>query len=220
MRKPLKPFRACMPLLLVLAAGCGAVQVRPEANLPTALVRPIPARVALVLDPELRGYKHVESRQGNDWTVDLGPGHAKMMESIFKASLGDVQVFGSVEEAAAAAGLQAIFKPGIEQYSFATARDTTGGYWAVTIRYRIGVLSPDGQQVDSLALTGYGSARDKGGSGKSLTNASHAAMRDAAAKFLVQLPRQSVAAQLRGGQVVQAGAAAVVDEIEAVPIEP
>lgn len=222
MRKPLKTPRACLPLLLVLAAGCGGVQVRPDPDLPQPLVRPLPARAALVLDAELRGYQHVETRYGSSWTVDLGPGHAKMLESIFKASLGDLQTFGSVEEAGAASGLQAIFRPSIEQYSFATARDTSGGYWAVTIRYRIGVLTPDGQQAESLALTGYGSSRDKGGNTASLTRATQAAMRDAAAKFLVQLPRQGVAAQLRSGQVIQlgAGTAIAVDEIEAVPIEP
>ena len=51
-----------------------------------------------------------------------------------------------------------MFAPHIEQYSFATARETSGAYWAVTIRYRIGVLSPQGEPVDTLTLTGYGSA--------------------------------------------------------------
>jgi hypothetical protein len=176
----------------------------------------------LLLDGTLRNYKHEESRQGGNWSVDLGPGHVEMMESIFKATFGDVPVFSNLDEAISTQGLLAIFQPQIEQYSFATARDTSGGYWAVTIRYRIGVLTPTGQPADSLAMTGYGSARDKGTSTTALNNATLSAMRDASAKFLVQMPRQPVAAQLREGHVVQAGVARapVKDEIELVPIEP
>ena len=221
MRQSLK--FACAALLGPLVfGGCTGVQVKPDPDLPTPLVRPMPANVGLVLGTELSGYRHDETRQGGDWTVELGPGHVEEFESIFRASFSELQVFPSLDAARAAAGLQAIFQPGIEQYSFTTARDTTGGYWAVTIRYRIAVLTPAGEQADVLSLTGYGSARDKGGSQKSLEGATLSAMRDAAAKFLVQLPRQPLAAQLRAGQVVQVGAAAAVavDAIELVPIEP
>lgn len=220
MRQSLK--FACAALLgSLLFAGCTGVQVRPDPDLPKPLVRPMPANVGLVLGTELSGYRHEETRQGDDWTIDLGPGHVEEFEDIFRASFSDVQVFPSLDAARAATGLQAIFQPGIEQYSFTTARDTSGGYWAVTIRYRIAVLTPAGEQADALSLTGYGSARDKGGSHKSLEGATLSAMRDAAAKFLVQLPRQPLATQLRAGQVVQAGTAAItVDAIALVPIEP
>lgn len=224
MREPLKPVRV-LPAACLLAAlaGCGAVQVKPEPTLPRALIEPMPARVGLVLDSQLRGYRHEETRYGSDWSVDLGPGHVKMMESVFGASFGaGVTRFDDLDAARAATGLQAVFVPGIEQYSFATARDTSGGYWAVTIRYRIGVLTPEGEPADALSLTGYGSARDDGGNGASLTRATSAAMRDAAAKFLVQLPRQGLATQLRAGEIVKVSdsVALAVDAIEVVPIEP
>ena len=78
-----------------------------------------------------------------------------------------------------------------------------GGYWAATIRYRMGVFSPTGQPVDSLTLTGYGNSFDDGGA-EDVAGSCHAvaAMRDASAKFLVQLPRQPIAARLAAGQVI------------------
>lgn len=221
MRESLKRLLCALPLALLLGA-CGGVIIKPDAPLPRPLLQPLPVRAGLVLGPELRGYKHEETRYGSDWLVELGPGHVTMMESVFAASFGDLQRFASVGEAAAATGLQAIFEPRIELYSFATARDTTGGHWAVTIRYRIGVMSPDGQPADTLMLTGYGSSRAGGGNGPSLSRATLSAMRDAAAKFLVQLPRHPLALQLKEGGVVKvaSGAAVAVDEIEAVPIDP
>ena len=221
MRQSLKTLSCVLAPALLLAA-CGGVQIRPEATLPQALLQPLPARAGLVLGPALRDYVHEETRYGSTWKVELGPGHVKMMESVFSQSFRDLVKFDGLDAARAGSGLQALFEPAIEQYSFATARDTSGGYWAVTIRYRIGVLTPDGRPADALTLTGYGSSRDDGGNGKALSRATLAAMRDAAAKFLVQLPRQPLAAQLKSGQVLQVSenAAVVVDVIEAVPIEP
>jgi hypothetical protein len=47
-------------------------------------------------------------------------------------------------------------------------------------------------------------------------------MRDTSAKFLVQLPRQPIAARLASGQVIDVPTAPVLtaDAIEAVPINP
>jgi hypothetical protein len=114
-----------------------------------------------------------------------------------------------------------IFQPAIEEFSFVSSRETAG-HWAVTIRYRIGVLDPAGEAVDIFTLTGYGSSIGEHGSEASLTAATGAAMRDAAAKFLVQMPRQALAQKLATGQAVSQADKAVVnvDVVEMVPIEP
>jgi hypothetical protein len=209
-------------LVIPALTGCGGVLVKPDQALPKPLMVPMSASAGLVLDSELRGYVHDETRYSSEWKVELGAGHVRLFESVFAASFASAQTFPSVEEARAASGLQAIFQPHIEQFSFATARDTSGGYWAVTIRYRIGVLTPMGEEADSLTLTGYGSAAAKGGSDGALTRATLAAMRDAAAKLLVQLPRQPIAVLLREGKPlpVATTSSVIIDQIEAVPIEP
>ena len=51
----------------------------------------------------------------------------------------------------------AIFEPRIEQFSFASAKETGGVYCAVTIRYQILIYAPNGELIDTLTLTGYGS---------------------------------------------------------------
>ena len=208
-----------VPLLVALAA-CGPVSIRPEQVLPRALLTPMTAQTGVVMTGELRNYRHEETRGGTDWQIDLGPGHVKLVEQMFAASFKTARIFKSLEEARAEQDLNVLFVPRIEQYSFATSRDTAGGYYAVTIRYRIDVYTPAGEAADSLTLTGYGSSLDKGGAGKSLERATVAAMRDAGAKFLVQLPRQPRIAALRNGEPLTPGLPATeVDEIETVPIE-
>ncbi|MEO8307554.1 MAG: hypothetical protein ABI616_05895 [Pseudomonadota bacterium] len=210
-------------LPLVLLGGCGPTIVKPQYQMPHALIVPVNARVGLIVDDELRAYHHDETRSGTDWKVELGAVTAKMWEDILKTSFTEVRVFNSLDEAiAGSANLQILAQPRIEQFSFATDRETAGGYWAATIRYRLGVFSPTGQPVDSLTLTGYGNSYDEGGAKSSLNHAAYAAMRDTSAKFLVQLPRQPIAARLASGQIIDVPAAPVLtaDVIEAVPINP
>jgi hypothetical protein len=207
---------------LLLLAACGGVKVRPDYDLPKPLMQPMTARAGLVLDESLRRYVHEETRAGGNWKIDLGPGHEKLFRSVFGSSFQSLEVFNDLAAARAATGLQAIFEPSIEQYSFVTARETSSSYWAVTLRYRILVLDPAGEQVDALTLNGYGSALGTRGTEGSLIAATHSAMRDAASKFLVQMPRQGLAQKLVAGQPLSSADRAVVrvDIVEAVPIEP
>ncbi|HRX89521.1 MAG TPA: hypothetical protein P5528_08745 [Steroidobacteraceae bacterium] len=218
---------AAAGLLALALAGCGGVMVQPDGELPAALIEKVDAKVGVVITPELRDYTHDETRAGVSWQAQLGPGHVKYAEQLFSASFREVQMTTSLDEAKAATGLAAIFEPRIEQYSFATARDTGAGYYAVTIGYRLNVYAPTAELVDSLTVSGYGSAPAAGMSGeKPLAVATFAAMRDAAAKFLVQFPELAVAQVLREGRALTAESAAktlaasatAADVIETVPI--
>lgn len=208
---------------LAALTACGGVSIKPEEVLPQPLLQPMPAAVGLVLPNELRNYVHKETRWGVDWQVGLGPGHVRLMHDIFKDSFQRVEEFQDLAAARAASGLKALFEPTIDQYSFVSDRDTGGRYYAVTIRYRINLYTPQGEKFDTLTLTGYGSALAKGiSSGGPLQHATLAAMRDAAAKFLVQFPQQAAGQQLAHDQPLTQQSAATTAEnlqIEAVPIE-
>jgi hypothetical protein len=210
-----------------LAAGCGGVAIKPESKLPAALITKLPVAVGVVVTGDMRNFKHAETRAGVSWAADLGPGHLKFAEQLFTAGFRDARVFDSLDAAKASSGLGAIFEPRIEQYSFATGRETGGNYYAVTIRYRINVYAPTGESVDTLTLTGYGNSLAKGLSGsKPLELASAGAMRDASAKFLVQFPDIGLAKSLKAGQPLTvadkpsavAATGTSADVIEAVPI--
>jgi len=210
-------------MLALALSGCGAVKIQPQPKLPHALIEPLPADVALVLPHELRDYRHKETRWDADWVIELGPGDVRLMQQIFAAEFRHVTEFPDLAAARAASGIQGVFEPLLDQYSFLTANDTGGRYYAATIRYRINLYTPQGERCDTLTLTGYGSALAQGmSSGHPLEVATLAAMRDAAAKFLVQFPEQPAGAQLARGQALAvAPAAADTDalHIEAVPIE-
>ena len=215
------------PALLLMMMGvlvaCGDVSIKPEARLPKPLIVPIPAAVGLIIPAETRKYVDAETRFGIDWKVDLGPGEVRLMRDTFGDLFQHVEEFKNLESARAGKDLKALFETRVDQYSFVTARETGGRYYAVTIRYRINLYTPQGEKVDSYTLMGYGNSLAMGMSGgKPLTQATVGAMRDAAAKFLVQFPEQPAGQQLARNEVIVADEPATSAEaalIEAVPLD-
>lgn len=215
---------------LALLAGCGDVEVAADVEFPKPLVQPMPVNMGIYYSDEFRGYTHQEERWGVEWKIDLGRYHVRMTDRLFAAAFRDTTVVKNPKAAESAGNVRAVVEPRIEQYSFITPRDTGAKYYAVTIRYRLNVFAPDGQLADSLTFTGYGSAPSGGMSTTNpMINATKAAMRDAAAKFLVQFPQQDVAQRISNGQPLieaqapqavagtpEAGSGEVV--MEAVPI--
>jgi len=207
---------ASLPLASMML-GCPSVAVRPEGELPKPLIVPTPAKVGVVVTPEAGNYTHKESRASVDYTAELGPSHKHLVEEIFKAEFTEAKLFESVDAARLEPGLMAIFEPRIEQFSFASARETGGIYCAVTIRYQIAIYAPNGEVVDTLTLTGYGSgpAPKIGNGEEELAIAAFNAMRDAAAKFLTQFPGLEVAKPLLASQALQAKAQPLPGSAEA-----
>ncbi len=178
--------------------GCAKVAIRPEGDLPKPLIVATPSKVGVVITPDEATYTHKESRASVDYEADLGPSHKHLVKEIFDAEFAEAKMFDSVDAARAEPGLMAIFEPRIDQYSFANAKETGGVYCAVTIRYNIAIYAPNGEQVDTLTLTGYGSgpAPKIGNGEEELAIATYAAMRDAAAKFLTQFQGLEIAKPL------------------------
>ncbi|MFL6601244.1 MAG: hypothetical protein ACJ8R9_07905 [Steroidobacteraceae bacterium] len=209
--------------LTILLCACGDVSIKPEAILPKPLIVKIPADVGLIIPPDTRKYVDRQTRFGVDWKVDLGPGEVRLMQEVFKDLFQHVEEFKDLEAARASKDLKALFETRVDQYSFVTARETKGRYYAVTIRYRINLYTPQGEKVDSYTLTGYGNSLAVGMSGgKPLAQATVGAMRDAAAKFLVQFPEQPSGQQLARNEPVVAdkpSTSAEAAQIEAVPID-
>jgi hypothetical protein len=201
----------------LLLLGCTTVAVEPEGELPDALIIATPAKVGVVVSGETANYVHKESRASVDYEAKIGPAHKQMVKEVFEDAFTQAIMFDTVDAARLEPGLQAIFEPRIEQFSFAMAKETGGVYCAVTIRYQIHIYAPTGELIDTLTLTGYGSgpAPKLGNGAEELSMAGYAAMRDAAAKFLTQFNTLEVAKPLLASQALKPKAALVPGSTEA-----
>lgn len=183
-----------LALLGIALAGCGSVSLVASTNIPTPLVSKVPVTVALHVPKEFAGYVHKEERWSTDWNVDLGKAQADGITRLMTAMFDHVVIVDSVNAGAAAGGeIKAILEPSVEEYAFVTPRDAGSPFFAVSIKYRVNVYSPDGRLADSWGFTGYGTSPSQGlSSSTPLATATALALRDAGAKLAVEFREQAI----------------------------
>jgi hypothetical protein len=192
-------------VLLVVLAGCGAVKVQPQTQLPPPLIDKLPVTVAVYFPAEFRNYTYKEQRNQVDYEFELGPAHVAKLKRLLQAMFSRVvEVDDPAKALAAAPDVKLVLEPRFEDYAFLTPRDMVGDFYTVTIRYRLNLYNPRGERVDGYVFTGYGRRKSGAMSGtEPLVRATERAMRDAGAKLAIELPDQeSVRRLLAGTDVV------------------
>ncbi|HMN44966.1 MAG TPA: hypothetical protein PKE27_10350 [Povalibacter sp.] len=175
-------------------AACGPVKLVATTNIPTPLVVKIPVAVAVHVPQEFSTFAHDEERSGTDWHIDLGKAQTDGLMRLLNAMFERVIVVDDVNAVPqAGADVRAVLEPAVEEYAFVTPRDAGSPFYAVSIKYRINVYTPDGRLADSWGFTGYGTAPSQGiASDEPLTQATALALRDAGAKLAVEFRDQAI----------------------------
>jgi len=183
---------ALASVLLPLLA-CQPVRFEATTNIPRPLLTPIPVTIGLYLPEEFKKYVHQEERWSVDWEVDLGTAQTDGITRLVTAMFERVVVLDSIMGAVADPQIRAVLEPELEQYSFVTPRDAGAQFYAVSLKYRVGLYTPDGKLVESWPFTGYGSVEASGFGGEDpLRRATAMAMRDAGAKLAVEFRQQAM----------------------------
>ncbi|MET0656729.1 MAG: hypothetical protein ABW110_01050 [Steroidobacteraceae bacterium] len=193
------PARAL--LLVALGAGvltaCFPIKFEARMPLPQPLIAKMPFAVALHVPSEFSSFSQKEKRWSVNWEVALGKAQAEGFTNLLTAMFDRVVVVDSVDAAMHGEPVRAILEPAIEEYAFVTPRDAGSSFFAVSIKYRMGIYTPEGKLADSWAFTGYGSAPTSGMSDEdSLQRATALALRDAAAKLAVEFRDQEIVREL------------------------
>lgn len=169
-------------------------------SLPEPLITRMPVAVALHIPPEFSTFTQKEKRSSVQWEISLGKAQTEGFTRLLNAMFERVIVVDSIEAATRGEPVRAILEPMIDEYNFVTPRDAGASFFAVSIKYRMGIYTPDGKLADSWAFTGYGSAPTAGMSDEdSLHRATTLALRDAAAKLAVEFRDQEIVRELLPG---------------------
>jgi hypothetical protein len=191
-------------VLLVVLAGCGAVKVQPQTQLPPPLIDKLPVTVAVYFPAEFRDYTYREQRNQVDYEFELGAAHVVKLTRLLQAMFSRVvEVDDPAKALAVAPDVKLVLEPRFEDYAFLTPRDMAGDFYTVTIRYRFNLYNPRGERVDGYVFTGYGRRKSGSMSGtEPLVRATERAMRDAGAKLAIELPEQESVRRLLAGEPV------------------
>ena len=179
----------CIALaLMVLAglAGCGATRVSVPATFPAPLVDKLPLHVGVRLDEALTSYKlHDKPEQGTEIEIEVGAAQTALFSTLLNGMFTQSSVVSE-----AAAGVDAVLVPSIQELQFSTPEITKTDYFEVWIRYRMQLYRPDNTLIAEWPLTAYGQANARNysmqGDQPALQAAALAACRDAMTFFIVQ----------------------------------
>ncbi|HWK73238.1 MAG TPA: hypothetical protein VNQ81_03135 [Povalibacter sp.] len=179
---------------LLVVAGCGSVKLVATSNIPTPLVVKIPVSVALFIPKDFSEFVYQEERSGTDWNISLGKAQSDGLTLLLTSMFDRVVMVDGVNAGTqAGSDIRAILEPSVEEYAFVTPRDAGSPFFAVSIKYRVNVYTPDGRLADSWGFTGYGTAPSQGiSSSAPLTEATALALRDAGAKLAVEFRDQAI----------------------------
>lgn len=177
-----------------LLAGCGSVTLVASANIPPPLITKVPVTVAVYVPEEFAKYVHKEERWSTDWNIELGAAQTEGITRLLNAMFERVVLVDSINAGAQLGeDVRAILEPAVEEYAFITPRDAGSPFFAVSIKYRVNVYSPDGRLADSWGFTGYGTSPAAGvSSSPPLAQATALALRDAGAKLAVEFREQAI----------------------------
>lgn len=192
-----RPQTGCVvALFAALAAlgGCSTMKLEARPNIPQPVITHIPVAVGLYMPLEFSTYTFKGERYGFNWEVALGAAQSEGLGRLLTAMFERVVPVDNVTTALQKdPGIRAVLEPMVEEYSFVTPRDAGTPFYAVSIKYRVSVYTPDGRLAESWPFTGYGIVPSTGMSAqKPLARATALAMRDAGAKLVVEFRDQAI----------------------------
>lgn len=182
-------FAACAAI-----GGCSTMRLEARPNIPQPVIARLPFAVGLYVPIDFANYTYKGERYGFNWEVALGAaqneGVTRLLTAMFErvVPVDDVATARQKDPA-----IRAVLEPMLEEYSFVTPRDAGTPFYAVSLKYRVSVYTPDGRLAESWPFTGYGIVPSTGMSAqKPLARATAMAMRDAGAKLVVEFRDQAI----------------------------
>jgi hypothetical protein len=175
---------ACL-VALALLAGCSAKPIVPSNEFPKPVLRKIPVAVGLYMDDAFLNYVHHDKpAAGVVQDVSVGPASRAIFSEFLSAQFATLvtvqQAPGAQSETP---GVQAVLQPTVQDVQIASPKAEKDQFHEAWIKYRLRLLTPQGQEITAWDLAAYGKQRGAkvGGTNSGLTAAVREAMRDAAA---------------------------------------
>lgn len=183
-RRCLARLAVCLAGIVMLAA-CSTKPVVPSNEFPKPVLRKIPVNMGLYMDEAFVNYVHHDKpATGMKQDVSVGPASRALFSEFLTAQFTGLYTVAQPPGAqGAASGVQAVLQPVVQDVQIASPKTDKDQFHEAWIKYRLRLLTPQGQEITAWDLAAYGKQRGTtmGGVNSGLTAAVRDAMRDAAA---------------------------------------
>jgi hypothetical protein len=179
-----------LTLLIVslLLAGC-STNVTVTGDYPSALIKPLPYHVGLVLDEPFTHYTF-ESKQEQDVTMTLGKSQSQLFDQIFKDMFVNSSTLETIANATASK-VDLVVIPHVEDVQLAMPFETRLNVFEVWIKYNLQVFDNKGEPIADWLMSAYGKTQTRflKSEEEALDQATTAALRDAGVRLIVGFKR-------------------------------
>lgn len=177
----------------VLALGACTSSVTVESEFPTPLVEPLPVRMGVIYDDDLKNYVYAEAvPEQSKWTIALGDANVAMLKPLFSTMFASVQEVENVpvQGIPAAGELDGVIRPTLEKFEFDVPVGERDKFVEVWIQYKLTLYKPDGAVVTEWPVSGYGKAELAHSREASVNQAAIVALRDVGAAISTKFATQ------------------------------
>ena len=179
-----------LTLLIVslLLTGC-STNVTVTGDYPSALIKPLPYHVGLVLDESFTHYIF-ESKQEQDVTMTLGKSQTQLFDQIFSDMFVNSSTVETIAKATASK-VDLVVVPHVEEVQLAMPFETRLNVFEVWIKYNLQVFNSEGEPVADWLMSAYGKTQTRflKSEEEALDQATTAALRDAGVRLAIGFKR-------------------------------
>lgn len=176
-------------LAMLGAITACSTNVTVTGDYPSALTRPMPYHVGLVMDQSFSDYVF-KSDDAQDVTMALGQSQSKLFTQVFSDMFSSLSTLQAVP-ASSTQNLDLMVAPHVEEVQLAMPFETSLNVFEVWLKYNVQVFDGDGEPIADWLMSSYGKTQTRflKSEEEALNQATTAALRDAGARLLLGFKR-------------------------------
>ena len=180
-------------LVFVLTlTSCAARTVNVQGSYPRPNIQTIPLTLGVYYGEGLTDYVYTERSDTGDeeYFVQTGQTHQDLFNTVLPAMFQRVVKLDSLDQAAAA-GVNAVFIPRINEFQLGIPQKTRLDAYEVWVRYNMRLTTPEGGYIADWVMSAYGKTTTATFSSteRGINDAAVAALRDLASNFSLSFTR-------------------------------
>jgi len=183
--------RLILIIVSLLLTAC-STNVTVSGDYPSALTKPLPYHVGLVLDNSFTNYTF-ESSKEQDVTVALGQSQTKLFEQVLTDIFSNKSRLQTVPTQAASSthNVDLIIVPHVEEVQLAMPFETHLNVFEVWIKYNLQVFNSEGEPIADWLMSSYGKTQTRflKSEEAALNQATTTALRDAGVRLIIGFER-------------------------------
>ena len=183
--------RLILIIVSLLLVAC-STNVTVSGDYPSALTKPLPYHVGLVLNDSFTNYTF-ESSKEQDVNVTLGQSQTKLFEQVFTDIFSNKSRLQTVSSQATSStnAIDLIIVPHVEEVQLAMPFETRLNVFEIWLKYNLQVFNSEGEPIADWLMSSYGKTQTRflKSEEAALNQATTAALRDAGVRLIIGFER-------------------------------